>query len=65
MKLKKFSIGEEVNYPDYDDSAIVSKIRLNRDGSITANVQIDVDIVDGRSFQTLRKLRLYLRKDGD
>ena len=46
----------------WEDGAIVGSLKRNRDGSITVNIQIDVQ-GDGKYWQTLRKIRLELQRD--
>jgi len=46
----------------WGDSAIVSGIRQNKDGTITANVEIFVDSDDGRRWVTRRTVRMQREK---
>lgn len=54
------------DFPDgWEDSAIVSKVKRNRDGSITVNIQIDVQGDEGDKhlhFQAYRTIRLERTK---
>jgi hypothetical protein len=50
---------EDEMFPDgWEDSAIVSSLIQNKDGSLTVNIQIDVDSDDGRQWQVFRKIRM-------
>jgi hypothetical protein len=47
---------------EWEDTAIVSKVKRNRNGSLTVQIQIDVSGNDGESWQSVRLLRLEKQK---
>jgi hypothetical protein len=60
--MKRERLSDEILPSGWGDSSIVSTVTENRDGSITVNIQIDVDDDEGRSWQTLRKIRMPRRR---
>jgi len=61
--MNKYFGPKEANKLIQDEEAVFTSFRINNDKSLTANVEIFLYLIDGKTYSALRTIRLKENKN--